>query len=331
MALFLFSITMPHTTIYAQEDPLSPEAQEAMNRGLSAARQQEWELAIKYFSEARRAANDSRSAMFNLAMAYDKAGRYELLAITWYRAYLAAASAARDLQPQNQKVRERVTDLEVKAEANIQRLIQRAKEMVAAGHPSSHGGWYDMEVRDYGKETADRRADNEWRSWRYQKIAEAQARIGDIDGARATVAGISDRMHPVKDSAYADIAGAQARVWDFAGAKVTAARIINDRTREVAYSEIARLQADADDSVARRAGDSEADRVRSERFSWEMVLPFEGVIFPDWQTFSASLKNKKPDEAADAVIEVVKNLAESFLKIRVNEAIWKRLRTQANR
>ena len=122
---FLFFAAMAKPGALAYDDTLPYEAKESTNRGLAAARQQEWETAIRYFKEAQKSATDSPSALFNLAMAYDKAGKYDMLAIAMYRAYLASPSTQRDLKAQSQKVRERVTELEVKVEANIQKLIQR--------------------------------------------------------------------------------------------------------------------------------------------------------------------------------------------------------------
>lgn len=116
VALFFLFIALPHTKAYAQEDSLSPQAQEATNLGMAAAGKQEWELAIKYFEVAQKAAPSSHSSLFNLALAYDKAGKYELAAIAWYRAYLVAASTARDDQTlnRNRLVQERIANLKMK-------------------------------------------------------------------------------------------------------------------------------------------------------------------------------------------------------------------------
>jgi hypothetical protein len=128
-----------------------------------------------------------------------------------------------------------------------------------------------------------------------------------LAGAKATAAQLADKTK--KSATYETIAEAQAKAGDIAGAEKTNA-IKAQFSLEIKVTELA----------------------REEMVSWQAIyLPPERAIFPDWQTFSASLKNKKPDEAADAVIEVVKNLAESFQTIRINEAKWKKLRTQSNR
>ena len=123
---FLFMGGVKVGAVYAQSSgsALSPEALQAMDRGKAAAEQKEWDLAIKYFSEAQRAAPTSPYSLFNLAWAYYNADGRELIAIAWYRAYLAGTPNAANAQ----QVRERAVQLEVKAEANIGKLIRRARE-----------------------------------------------------------------------------------------------------------------------------------------------------------------------------------------------------------
>ena len=98
--------------VYAQSSgsTLSPEAEQAILRGKAAAQQQKWDLAIKYFGEARKAAPNSPHVLFNLALAYDKSGGKEFLAIAWYRAYLTSAPNA----PDAEEVRSRIEILKVK-------------------------------------------------------------------------------------------------------------------------------------------------------------------------------------------------------------------------
>jgi len=208
-AAFLFLLPVPGITTLAQaqDDTLPPKAQEATNLGVSAAGKQEWEQAIKHFNEARKAAPYSPSTLFNLAMAYDKAGKYDLVADTWYRAYLAAASTAQDTQTQNRSrlVRERIAALEKKVEETMGKIIQRGQEMVATG----------LEGESY-KDSA------------YWSIAQAQAEAGDITGAKATVARIAEKASQA--GAYAIIANAQIKAGDKRGALETIATV-----KEIAF------------------------------------------------------------------------------------------------
>lgn len=77
------------TPAHAGDTTLSPEAQQAFDRGLAAAKQQEWGLAARYFTEAQTAAPEASPVLYNLGLAHAKAG-HELAAIAWLHAYLAA-------------------------------------------------------------------------------------------------------------------------------------------------------------------------------------------------------------------------------------------------
>lgn len=116
--------SLPPSSTMASE-ALPPEAQEPLARGLAAARQQDWPLAVRYFAEARKAAPASPQVIFNLALACDKAGGRELPAVALYRAYLASAPEAANTA----QIRGRVLELEVKAESDTTRLLQKAREM----------------------------------------------------------------------------------------------------------------------------------------------------------------------------------------------------------
>jgi len=90
-----------------------------MSNGLAAVKKQDWRLAIKHFSEARKASPMSPHVLYNLALATDENVGSEDCAISWYRAYLAAAPDA-----QNEKqVLARISDLE-----SI--LVQRIRELI---------------------------------------------------------------------------------------------------------------------------------------------------------------------------------------------------------
>ncbi|MFH0787168.1 MAG: tetratricopeptide repeat protein, partial [Pseudomonadota bacterium] len=99
-------------------------SQDAMARGLAAAKQQDFVLAVKYFNQAKAADLYSPHVQFNLALAYEKAGGKELLAIASYRSFLAIAPQAANAE----QVRKKTIDLEIRVESNIQKLIQTAKD-----------------------------------------------------------------------------------------------------------------------------------------------------------------------------------------------------------
>src|SRR5471030_1849083 len=69
---------------------LPPEAQEAVKKGIIAAKEQEWEIAIQSFQEARKTAPNAPELFYNLGLAESKIPGRELRAIAWFGAYLTA-------------------------------------------------------------------------------------------------------------------------------------------------------------------------------------------------------------------------------------------------
>ncbi|MGP1614723.1 MAG: tetratricopeptide repeat protein, partial [Pollutimonas bauzanensis] len=70
--------------------PLPPAAQEALNKGIIAAKVPDYPLAIRYFEEARKLAPDAPVVYLNLGLAESKIPSRELRAIAWFGVYLAA-------------------------------------------------------------------------------------------------------------------------------------------------------------------------------------------------------------------------------------------------
>lgn len=161
LVLFVFSIHIVLLLPCGQAQSavsLPPEAQKAFDRGLAAAQQQEWKLAVHHFTEAEMAARLSPPIMFNLGLAHGKAG-HEVAGIRWLHAYLAAAPQA----PNVTAVRKEITRLEVATEAKIARIF---KEALAV---------------------AEKIPDRASRSKALDAIAEQQTYIGDIEAARQTL------------------------------------------------------------------------------------------------------------------------------------------------
>lgn len=166
--------SVPAAFAQAQEPTVPEQAQAPFRKGLAAAGQQEWALAVKYFGEAQAAAPSAPEILFNLALAYDKLGGRELMALAWFHAYLAAAPQADNVQP----VRHRMTELEVKVEATVQKLFAQALE-AASALPLDEGdeGLPDKAVRAY------------------EAIAREQWLLGDLAGARATCGRALEAIH----------------------------------------------------------------------------------------------------------------------------------------
>lgn len=147
-------------------DNLSAEARLATKSGLTATRQQDWESALKHFSQAREAAPRSPYCLFNLALANEKAGNRELVAMAWYRAYLAAAPKASNAE----QVKSRLVGLEAEIKERIIKFIQIARE---AAYGIERPGVKDLALK---------------------ALAEALTKTGDSDGAGKTADTISQSL-----------------------------------------------------------------------------------------------------------------------------------------
>lgn len=103
---------------------LPPEAQETMKKGIIAAKQQDYLLAVRYFQDARKIAPDAPEIFFNLGLAESKIPSRELRAIAWFGAYLAATTNA----PNAAAVKDQIDALDVKSQSNLSHLIQTVQD-----------------------------------------------------------------------------------------------------------------------------------------------------------------------------------------------------------
>lgn len=109
--------------------PLPIAVQKDFDKGIAAARQQDWGLAVKYFTQASNSLKYPKhpSVLFNLGLAHGKAG-HELSAIAWLHAYLAAEPRA----PNSREVRKEISGLQVAAEAKVNKILQAALHAIDA-------------------------------------------------------------------------------------------------------------------------------------------------------------------------------------------------------
>ena len=220
--------------LHAQEpaEDLPAPAKEAVEKGLAAAGQKEWKLAIRYFEEARKAAPHSPIALYNLALAETQTPGRELRAVACWEAYLLAA-------PQTDKVaaiRSQIANLELKTEANTGLIIDMLKSLAnkyAAG--------------SYEQRSAQ------------QSIAILQAHAGDVSAAMAGAQQLAS------DSSYvsfiSNIAAALAEESHFDEAKRLAGQISEPNNRSAAFYSVLSEQAkqglvdDARTTLAQISGD----------------------------------------------------------------------------
>src|ERR1039458_2448018 len=104
--------------------PLPSEAQEALHKGILAANQQDYLMAIRFFENARKMAPRAPEIYYNLGLAESKIPGRELRAICWFEAFLAANPNA----PNAAAVNDQVDVLGVKSLSSIRRLIVSTQE-----------------------------------------------------------------------------------------------------------------------------------------------------------------------------------------------------------
>jgi hypothetical protein len=110
--------------------PLPSAAQDALNKGILAAKMPDYPLATRYFEEARKLAPTAPVIFMNLGIAESKIPGRELRAIAWFGAYLAANPDA----PNAAAVKEQIAVLEVRNQSNVSRFL---KTVQAAANQTS--------------------------------------------------------------------------------------------------------------------------------------------------------------------------------------------------
>lgn len=112
-------VTVATATAHAEE--LSPTAREPYLKGMNAAQQQDWALAIGYFTEAQKADPEAPEIWFNLGLAESKLPGYELRAVALFKAYLLADPGA----PKAAAIRKQIAILEAKFESKIGKILDQ--------------------------------------------------------------------------------------------------------------------------------------------------------------------------------------------------------------
>lgn len=200
---------------------LPAQAQEALDKGVLSAKQQEYMLAIRFFQEALKFAPAAPILFFNLGLAESHIPGRELRAMTWFGAYLEASPTASNVAA----VRSQIQALDIKSQGNLARLIRGAQDAAMQyGEPKSFDRNYSLE-----------------------RVAALWARSGDIAAAVQIVNGIPDDYS--KGRAQATIASELANAGDFTGAITTLNTIQQAEHRQNAQSSIAHAQLRSGDIV----------------------------------------------------------------------------------
>ena len=197
MGAVWLSVAQPLAVAQAAPAPLPPAAQEALDKGIIAAKVPDYPLAIRYFEDARKLAPQAPIVFLNLGIAESKIAGRELRAMAWFGAYLAAYPDA----PNAAAVKEQIAALDVRNQSNLSRLIKTAQEAA------------DL-IREAG-------------GLPFWKLAEVQIKAGDTAGARRNLASAQaheDPMHGdarVRSGFFVMVANDQMKVSDDAGARTT--------------------------------------------------------------------------------------------------------------
>lgn len=200
-----------------QAEPLPPNVQGLVDKGIAAARQQEWLLALQQFDAAFDKSPGSPETVFNLALANDRMGGHELRAITWYRAYLALAPAAAN----REQVAARIAALETVVHGEARLLVQKAAAANAQLPPNDRAnGLY--------------------------AITTAEARADDPAAVVATIAGAGGPTVLDPEAAYANITQEFAKLGNLGAAEDALRRIATPDKRDDALLGIVTGSIDAE-------------------------------------------------------------------------------------
>ena len=202
-----FIISFTTTTGYCQTTTLPPAAQEAINKGIVAAKIPDYPLAVTYFQEARKAAPQSAEIFFYLGLAESNIPGRELRAICWFGAYLAANPTAANATA----VREQINTLDVKNRSSVIRLLNMVQDAMIP--LLSEKLWYapdrinlvklwlemsDVSAATKAANSVDKKGENSefYRNIALIYIVTAQLEANDLEGAKKTTNQISyNREH----------------------------------------------------------------------------------------------------------------------------------------
>jgi len=285
---------------------LPPAAQEAFDKGLGAARQQEWKLAIRYLDEARKAAPEDAAIYFNLALAETKLPGREWRAIAWFQAYLALLPDAGNAPA----VRTQIRDLELRGEANMGRILDMAKDLANKFTESSSRaaalkriGTKLVEAGDYsGAITLAGTFDSTTYegAGAVQDIAIAFGAAGRYEDADRLISGIRNKDQDQQSWANCRISMMQSELGLLQEARARIARTENKHRKTQALRELAEAEfkAGKKEQAAATLAEAEAiSRTDEQNMNWSDYLKSH-LALQDWAGAKAllpRLSDKDPD------------------------------------
>lgn len=274
-----------------------------MERGVAMARQGQWPLALRYFRAAHAEMPADPAVMLNLGLVHDRMGGHEAEAIAWFRAYLAAAPGAANVN----KVKARIAEVDAALDVRVQQLLEVARRILGElNSPKEKTAVLSAMMRAHAEAGDIAAAQMLERQippgggkpdWGIAALAAAQARRGNFPSARAEAE--RPGAEAVRSWAMAEIAVAQARRNDFAAAALTLDAIANREEASYARSRVAVL-------MARRGNTGEAAAV-AEKIHGESDPAAKAVA---QAALSAALvRAGDAGKGAEALAEAEKSLA----------------------
>ena len=209
--------------------PLPPPAQEALDKGIIAAKVPNYLLAIRYFEDARKIAPDAPVIYMNLGVAESKIPSRELRAIAWLAAYLAAVPNA----PNAAAVKQQITVLDVRNQSNVSHLLQAVQDAARQVRDNEQRRLHLLRVpilwaraKDFSSAliAAELLEETYDQAQMLEGVADIQVTAGDIAGSQETVAKTLARIDLLKGNTskaelFTRVAQVQTRAGDLSGAQ----------------------------------------------------------------------------------------------------------------
>lgn len=180
-----------------QPETLPAAAQTALDKGLAAAKEEQWTIAIQSLDQARQLAPKSPIILFNQALAESRVPGRELRSIVLFKAYLTASPNAANAAA----VKDQVASLQIKVDGTVESIFDQAQDIVPKISSTPNN-----------------------RASAWESLIETKARLGDVNGARQMVPACGGDEY----QCLADLASVQAELRDFSGAKITLDEAIHD-------------------------------------------------------------------------------------------------------
>lgn len=299
--------------------PLPAAAQDAVNKGIIAAKVPDYLLAIRFFEEARKIAPQAPVVYLNLGLAESRMPGRELRAIAWFSAYLAAYANATNAAA----VKDQIAVLDVRDQSNISRFLKSVRDAASqlSGDDKDLALVYVAgllaEAGDQAEafQTIELMQDRKGQAQQF--ITEGQAKTGNIPGAKRTADLIRDWTY--KSRAQRSIAEAQLNAGDTAGAKETLAsalfaaeRIGNASSTDSEQNYIAQTQIEAGDIAGARKTATLTQGTLYKVWAYSRIAKAQAI---SGDTASAQMTLASAQQAVDVERDVsVKSEAESEIK-----------------